>query len=78
MSPSEIQSLLESALPEAKWTVDGDGYQYFVEGVGDLFEGLNAVKRQQTVYKVLNPMIADGRLHAVTIKTFTDAEKSAQ
>lgn len=77
MAPSEIQALLESSLPDIQWTVDGDGYQYFVEGVGAAFEGLNAVKRQQLVYKILNPMIADGSLHAVTIRTYTPAEKAS-
>jgi acid stress-induced BolA-like protein IbaG/YrbA len=47
-----------------------------VEGVGAVFEGLNAVKRQQYVYRILNPYIADGRLHAVSIRTFTPAEKA--
>ncbi|WP_221797585.1 BolA family protein [Oceanobacter mangrovi] len=76
-SPNEIQDLLEAQLPDVKWTVNGDGYQYMVQGVGEFFAGLNAVKRQQAVYKVLNPMIANGSLHAVTIKTYTDAEFAA-
>ncbi|WP_028293199.1 BolA family protein [Oceanobacter kriegii] len=76
-STSEIQTLLESELPDVTWTVGGDGYQYQVQGVGDMFDGLNAVKRQQAVYKVLNPMIASGSLHAITIKTYTEAEFAA-
>ncbi|MFK4752137.1 BolA family protein [Oceanobacter antarcticus] len=75
---SEIQAMLESQFPDVQWSVDGDGYQYQVEGIGDHFEGLNAVKRQQVVYKVLNPLIANGSLHAVTIRTFTSAEYAAR
>ena len=77
MAPSEIQTLLENNRPDIQWHVDGDGYQYLVEGIGDAFEGLNAVKRQQLVYGILNSLIADGSLHAVTIRTYTPAEKSA-
>jgi len=77
MAPSEILTLLENDRPDIQWSVDGDGYQYQVEGIGDAFEGLNAVKRQQLVYSVLNPRIADGSLHAVTIRTYTPAEKTA-
>ncbi|MDO6681975.1 MULTISPECIES: BolA family protein [unclassified Oceanobacter] len=75
---SEILTLLNTQLPDIQWHVDGDGYQYLVEGVGDHFEGLNAVKRQQVVYQVLNPLIAAGSLHAVTIRTFTSAEYAAR
>jgi len=78
MSPAEILQILQSESPEITWHVDGDGYQYLVEAVGETFAGLNAVKRQQFVYRLLNPYIADGRIHAVTIRAFTPAEKAAQ
>ena len=76
MSPAEILQILQTESPEVSWHVDGDGYKYEVEAVGDMFDGLNAVKRQQFVYRVLNPYIADGRIHAVTIRTYTPAEKA--
>ncbi|MAY14204.1 MAG: cell division protein BolA [Thalassobium sp.] len=76
MSPAEILQILQTESPEVSWHVDGDGYKYEVEAVGDVFDGLNAVKRQQFVYRVLNPYIADGRIHAVTIRTYTPAEKA--
>lgn len=76
MSPAEILQILQTESPEVSWHVDGDGYKYEVEAVGDVFGGLNAVKRQQFVYRVLNPYIADGRIHAVTIRTYTPAEKA--
>lgn len=77
MSPEEILSVLQEKAPEVEWTTDGDGYHNQVIGVGTVFSGLNAVKRQQYVYAILNPYIADGRLHAVSIKTFTPEEKSS-
>jgi len=75
MSPAEILEVLQSEAPEVTWSVV-DGYVQEIMGVGEAFEGLNAVKRQQYVYKILNPYIVDGSLHAVSIRTFTPAEKA--
>lgn len=76
MEPQEILQILNTEAPDIQWQVNGDGYQYQVDAVGECFEGLNAVKRQQLVYALLNPMILDGRLHAVTIRAFTPSEQS--
>ncbi|TNC91289.1 BolA family protein [Thalassolituus sp.] len=75
MSPEEILEVLQTAAPDVSWQV-ADGYVKEITGVGEVFDGLNAVKRQQYVYKILNPFIVDGRLHAVSIQTFTPAEKA--
>ena len=75
MSPAEILEVLQTEAPEVTWSVV-DGYVQEIMGVGEAFEGLNAVKRQQYVYKILNPYIVDGSLHAVSIRTFTPAEKA--
>lgn len=75
MSPEEILAVLQKEAPEVTWSVV-DGYVKEITGVGEVFEGLNAVKRQQFVYKILNPYIVDGTLHAVSINTCTPAEKA--
>ncbi len=77
MTPTEILAILQAAEPTVNWAVDGDGYKYEVNAVSDVFADLNAVKRQQFVYRILNPYIADGRIHAVTIRTLTPAEQAA-
>jgi acid stress-induced BolA-like protein IbaG/YrbA len=77
MSPEEILDVLQREAPQVNWVVDGDGYHNQVVGISDVFEGLNAVKRQQYVYAILNPYIMDGRLHAVSIKTMTPAEQDS-
>ena len=38
------------------------------------FADMSRVKRQQFVYAPLNPFIADGSMHAVSIKTFTEKD----
>lgn len=76
MSPEEILEVLQTDAPDVSWSVT-DGYVKEIMGVGEVFEGLNVVKRQQYVYRILNPFIVDGRLHAVSIRTYTPAEKAS-
>jgi acid stress-induced BolA-like protein IbaG/YrbA len=78
MSPEDVQALLSEKLDQCEVSVDGDGYKYEITVIGDVFEGLNAVKRQQFVYAALNEKITDGSVHAVTIKTYTPAQWAEQ
>ena len=74
MSSSLIKSLLESNLPDAQIDVQGGDGKYQVEIVSAIFEGLNRVKRQQAVYRVLNEHISSGAIHAVSMILKTPAE----
>jgi len=74
MQAEEVKQLLEKHLTDCDIEVAGDGSHYDITAVGDAFEGLNAVKRQQLVYAGLNAHIADGSIHAVNMKTYTRAE----
>lgn len=78
MSPEEILHILTAEAPDVQWHVTGDGYKYEIHAVSEQFEGLNKVKRQQFVYRILNAYIADGRIHAVTLVTQTPAETAQQ
>ena len=62
MENNEIQSVLMNAL------------SLQVIAVGELFDGMSRVKKQQTVYGPLMEYIADNRIHAVSIKAYTPAE----
>ena len=74
MENQELKRLLEAGMTTHEVQVSGDGYHHEVLIVSPAFEGLRPVKRQQLVYGVLNPYIADGSLHAVNMKTLTPAE----
>ncbi|OUR60485.1 cell division protein BolA [Bermanella sp. 47_1433_sub80_T6] len=78
MSPEDLQTLMSEKLANCQVTVENDGHTYHITVVGEVFEGLNAVKRQQHVYGALNEKIADGSVHAVSIKTYTPAQWAAQ
>jgi acid stress-induced BolA-like protein IbaG/YrbA len=75
---SEIKQLLEGALSGADIEVLGGEGKYQVTIVSPVFEGLNRVKRQQSVYKVLNTHIQSGAIHAVSMVLTTPQEAAAQ
>ena len=71
MDASQINTLLEEQLSDCRIQVEGGDGKYLVTVVGDMFEGLNAVKRQQAIYKILNEHIKSGAIHAVTMNLMT-------
>jgi acid stress-induced BolA-like protein IbaG/YrbA len=77
MNSNDISSLLEAALPDARIAVRGDGGKFEVEIVSPVFEGLNRVKRQQAVYRILNEHISSGAIHAVSMLLKSPAEAAA-
>lgn len=77
MNSNDISSLLLAALPDAHVTVRGEGGKFEVEIVSPVFDGLNRVKRQQTVYRILNEHISSGAIHAVSMLLKSPAEAAA-
>lgn len=76
MDAKAVEKLITDKHPGLNVEVETDGYHYQVKAVGEVFEGLNAVKRQQLIYACLNEYIIDGTIHAVIIKAFTPAEQA--
>jgi acid stress-induced BolA-like protein IbaG/YrbA len=74
MNPEDIQQRIRADLPDCDVTVTGDGSHFEAIVVGEVFEGLSAVKRQQRVYATVNDLITSGVLHALTIRAMTPAE----
>ncbi len=72
-----IKSRLSSEFPGCDIEAQADGNHCHVRIVGDVFEGLRSVKRQQMVYAALNEWIADGSVHAVHMNLQTPAEARA-
>lgn len=72
----EIENLLADEFDNASITASGQDGSYQVRIVSDAFEGLNAVKRQQSVYRVLNPHIASGAIHAISMQLVTRGEQA--
>ncbi|HRD69643.1 MAG: BolA/IbaG family iron-sulfur metabolism protein [Legionella sp.] len=78
LSNEEIEQRLKNIDHVSYVKVDGDGYKYQVTVVSDHFLNLSKVARQQWVYAQLNDFITTGRLHALTMKTWTQEEWGQQ
>ncbi|WP_277811199.1 BolA family protein [Chromohalobacter canadensis] len=74
MQPSDVKALLESRIDDCQFHIQGEGCNFQVVAVGDVFEGLSPVKRQQLIYSALADEIASGALHAISIKTYTPSQ----
>ena len=72
----QIKSSIESELTFEELDVQGEGGRYEIYIVSDIFAGMSRVKKQQTVYGPIKSLLADGSVHAVTIKAFAPAELS--
>ena len=74
MNPEDVQKMIEIGLPDCEVKVTGDGSHFEAVVIGEAFEGLSLVKKQQKVYATLGDKITSGEVHALTIKTYTAAE----
>ncbi|KGP62520.1 BolA family transcriptional regulator [Legionella norrlandica] len=78
LSNEEIEQRLKENDNVFYVKVEGDGYQYQVTIVTDLFLNKSKVARQQWVYAQLKDFITTGRLHAISMKTWTKEEWGRQ
>ncbi|GAA3570271.1 MULTISPECIES: BolA family protein [Marinobacter] len=78
MEAREVAELVKQALPDCEIDVQSEGNHYLVVAVGDRFEGLSPVKKQQLIYGALEQQLAEGTIHALTIKAFTPAQWAAR
>ncbi len=74
ISNEDVTKLIETSFPDAKISVEGDGYKYETTVISDTFVGLNTLKRHQAVYAAVNSAITSGELHALTITAKTPDE----
>lgn len=74
MDVAEIEAILKDALNLTEVYVKGDGSHYTIIAVSDEIAQLSRVKRQQAIYAPLSDKIADGSMHAISIKTFSEAD----
>ena len=78
LSNEEIEQKLKSNSDVFFVKVDGDGYQYQVTVVSDMFLNKSKVARQQWVYAQLKEFITTGKLHAISMTTWTKEEWGQQ
>ncbi|MCW8885775.1 MAG: BolA/IbaG family iron-sulfur metabolism protein [Motiliproteus sp.] len=77
MQASEVKQLVEQQLEGCEVITAGEGCDFQVTVVGDAFQGLSPVKKQQLVYACLTDQIANGTIHALTIRAYTPEQWKA-
>ncbi len=78
LSASEIEALVQQGIANAKIWVEGEGCDLTITVVSEQFAGLTLVKKQQQVMATLTEALASGKLHAVSVRTFTPDEWQAK
>jgi acid stress-induced BolA-like protein IbaG/YrbA len=71
-----IEAAVAAGIPDARVVVAVDGNRALITVTSAAFEGRNRVQKQQAVYACIQELIADGSLHAVTIRALTPAESA--
>ncbi|QIQ22496.1 BolA family iron metabolism protein IbaG [Zophobihabitans entericus] len=75
MTNDEISQVLKNAVDLDEVHVSSeDGSHFQIIAVGEIFDTMSRVKKQQTIFTPLAAYIADNRIHAVSIKTYTPTE----
>jgi len=72
----KIADRVSNALPGCEVEVAVEGNRALIEVVSHAFAGLSRVQRHQAVYRCVEDLIADGALHAVTIRTNVPPQRS--
>lgn len=78
MRVEELKALLTEAFPTGEINVQIDGSHFLIDIVCDDFEGMRSIKRQQSIYGLINDKIADGSMHAVHMNLHTKEERAAK
>nr|WP_136251830.1 BolA/IbaG family iron-sulfur metabolism protein [Ningiella ruwaisensis] len=74
MTNEEVADLVKQATGIEQVFVKSEGTHYQVIAVDDQFETMSRVKRQQMISSPLSKQIADGTIHALSVKTFSNAQ----
>ncbi len=67
MTANEIAALLQQHLAHAQIEASGEGGHFKVQVISEAFLNQSLVKRHQAIYRVLQPHIDDGTIHALSI-----------
>jgi monothiol glutaredoxin len=78
ISHSEVEALISKSYPTAIIHIMGEGCNLEIGVISDQFTGLAMLKQHQGVMDTLQEPLASGRLHAVTLKTYTPEQWQAQ
>ncbi len=70
-----IARSIRARIPDAEVEAVVEGNRALITVVSREFEGMSRVRKQQAVYACIDHLIADGSLHAVSIRALTPDER---
>ena len=77
MNEDEIIRRVKGLYPDALVDLDGADCSFEMIVISAAFEGLNSLKRQQSILALFRDELAGGKLHALSIRAKTPAEQSS-
>ena len=78
MTADELKNIIAAGLACDHLALEGDGRHWFATIVSPAFEGKRLIQRHQLVYGTLGQKMHTDEVHALSMKTLTPAEWSAQ
>ena len=76
MSPEQVKSLIEAALPCINVEVEGDGHHFYASIVSSAFAGLKLLERHRLVKEKLKDVLDSGELHALSLRATKTPEEA--
>jgi len=74
MNEDDIIKRIRVLYPDAAIDIQGEGCDFEVFVISNTFQGMPIVKRQQSILHLFAAELADGKLHALSIRAKTYAE----
>lgn len=76
-TPDQIRDWIQTGLPQAQVSVDGDGRHFDAVIVDASFTDKSRIQRHQIIYRILGDKM-DAEIHALSMKTLTPDEHRGQ
>jgi monothiol glutaredoxin len=74
LTSSEVTQFVQQGILDSEVIIDGEGCDLLITVISSQFVDLSLVKKQQLVLATLKEPLASGKLHAVSVKTYTPDE----
>ena len=78
LSNSDIEALVKQGITDSQVLIEGMGCDFTVTVISEQFADLSLVKKQQLVMATLTEPLNSGKLHAVSVQTYTPDEWQAR
>jgi BolA protein len=77
MDENEIVDRITSLYPDAVIDINGADCSFEIYVISELFDGKSSLQRQQSLLDLFKGELKAGKLHALSIKARTPAERAA-